>query len=217
MVFGEERMNSKLNYDKLMKELESGKTMVQLSKELKKDYNTLRRNLKKRFPERYKKCIYGEIIGESKGYKLYKIPKKTIGLNETDVTKITKQILIARHEGIEEVGVWLNNFRSKVVIDIYVPKQKMGIEVYYANPKTYKELLKKLERYRKYFCKVIVALACDSSRRRTSRTFPVLKQKLKEDGFNYIVVDISRVYPLQYDRKSNAPHKVDSFISCGTD
>lgn len=193
--------NNKMNildnkYKGILREIEDGKSLKQISKERNIDHNNLRNQLRKRFSKEYDRLIYGEIIGNYKGYKLRKIPRRQTDRTETNITKKAKEILKKHYNCIEEVGVWNKNFSKRYTSDLYLLNSKIAIELYWQRREAFKQLKDKLNNYRKFSKVVICALLKDSKFRKKNRTYYYLKQKLKDAGFKVIIIDISNKHPI---------------------
>ena len=112
----------KNNYNLLLKELKKGKTLNLIANE----NNICRKNLKhmlfKRFGSIINTYVYGNIILNINGFDYYDLPKNQTNGNECNITKDAKTFLINKFDGIEEVGIWLNNYSTRYAIDIYSKK-----------------------------------------------------------------------------------------------
>lgn len=196
-------IKDKEKYNNLMEEIRSGKSINQTAKENNVNRGNLKRQLKKRFPEEYQKLIYGKIIGKHKNYILRKIPNNQTNRNECDITKKAKEFIKKKYDCIEEVGVWKNNGRDRVVIDLYSIRYKTGFEIYWQSGESYKRLKKKLLRYRKYFGRIVCVLLKDSNVRTKNRSYYYIIKKLKYDNIEFVIFDLAHpstevvVFPME--------------------
>ncbi len=183
-------------YELILKDLRKGKSLTSISKERKLCINNLRYQLKKRFPKDFSKYAHGEVIGYHEGYELRKMPNGHTNSCECDITKKAKEILKDYYGCIEEVGVWLDNYKRRYTIDLYSPRHKLGIELYWQHKENCKKLIKRLRNYEKYFGDVICALLRDSNWKKKNRTYFYISKKLKKAGIKVIIVDISKTPPI---------------------
>jgi hypothetical protein len=186
-----------IDYDLIWKKINAGESLNAIAKELKIDSKNMRVQLKKKFGfEAYADLIYGKVISTINGQKLRKLPQKQTNFCESNITKRAKAILSDVFDCQEEVGVWFNDFKTRSVIDLYSKKHNLGIELYWKSGENYKKLKTKLLRYCDIFDHVAIALLKDSSFKQKNRSYINIKNKLRKDGFDYIIVDLAETPPV---------------------
>lgn len=178
-------------YMDMIRELMHGKSMHKLAAEKKICIKNLRRQLKKRYPEQYDKLIYGEIIEKKSTFELRQIPKNQTDATETIRTKVIKEYFKTFFNSINEVGIWKKNESTRLCIDIYCPKYKIGWEIYWRHKETIKQIINRLERYEQYFNRVGIILVKDSRFHKQDKGYFYLQEALNKKNFPYILFDIA--------------------------
>jgi len=181
-----------IDYDSIIKRVESGESLTNISKDLKICRQNMHRRLKNKF-EDYNDRVYGKIIAHNKGFDIRKIPNGQTNRCEANITKEAKRLLIERYGGLEECGIWINNYKTRYVIDIFNPENNLGIEICWKS-KTYKQIFKRLKNYELFCDDIICVFVKDSTIRKKNKSYPLLRERLIRNGFRIGVLDINNPY-----------------------
>ena len=197
--------NKAINYESYLERLEKGESLNSFKNE-NKDIRWLRSKLIKLYPKRYKEAVYGKIINLNKGYELYKLPKKQTDRTETFLTKRAKEYInknLCDSKAEYEIGIWLENFKKKYVVDVWY--NNIGYEICFSQI-TSKKIIKKVKNYLKFCDKVIVILPKNKNIKSQNKDYPLLKNKLKEEGIEAINIDLTPtgietgIFPMELEK-----------------
>ena len=182
-----------INYSLVFQRITGGQSLRSISKEFKIDIQNMRNRLKEIYGKEYEELIYGKIIAVNKNMDVRKIPSGQTNRCETNLTKEAKRLVLERYGGLEECGVWNDNYSTKYVIDTFNPNNNLGVEICWSS-KASSDLIKRLKKYYLFCDKVLCVLVKDSNIRRRNRSYPILREKLIKLGFDVAILDISNPY-----------------------
>jgi len=179
-----------IDYKKIIELLRNGESLEEIHRRFGHCKKHLRYKLKEKLGEEYDELIYGKPIGYLNNYELRLVNKLQTSRCECNITKKAKNIIRKKYNfSYEEVAVWSKDKRIRVTIDIYIPKEEIGIELLWADT-TSKKINEKYDNYKNIFTKLIFILLKESEVKKRDIQYNFSKRVINEN-INIKVLDIS--------------------------
>jgi hypothetical protein len=151
-------------------------------------------NLKLLYGQEYINVAHGKTIKQTNNLQYTLLPNLYTNRTETNITKKAKEIF-KNYNFMEEVGVWENQTKLLAAIDLYNLEQDIAIELIYKSDNCSSKIIKKINRYKKYFKNVYVFFLVDSDAYLRQKTRYLMLSILDKNNINAQIFDVATHTP----------------------